>query len=59
MRQNLRSGSDELLNSLFKTRYLAQCRKYCPELRASDLHDYRPASVRRPSCGTARWSTIF
>jgi len=29
MRQNLRSGSDELLNSLFKTRYLAQCRKYC------------------------------
>ena len=42
MRQNLRSGSDELPNSLFKTRYLAQCREYCPGLRASDLHDYPP-----------------
>lgn len=42
MRQNIRSGSDELMNSLFKTRYLAQCRKYCPELRASDLHDHPP-----------------
>jgi (S)-2-hydroxyglutarate dehydrogenase len=45
MRRNLRSGSNELLNSLFKTRYLAECRKYCPELRASDLSDH-PSGVR-------------
>ena len=42
MRQNARSGSEELLNSIFKHRYLAQCKKYCPELRAGDLYDHPP-----------------
>ena len=42
MRRNIRSGSKELMNSVFKKRYLAQCRKYCPELQASDLHEHPP-----------------
>jgi (S)-2-hydroxyglutarate dehydrogenase len=45
MLKNVRSGSEELMNSLFKRRYLAQCRKYCPELSMGDLHDH-PAGVR-------------
>lgn len=35
--QNLRSGIDEMKNSLFKTGYLEQCRKYCPCLELADL----------------------
>jgi len=36
-RKNLRSGIDEFRNSLFRKRYLEQCRKYCPSLTLSDL----------------------
>lgn len=36
-RANVRTGARELSNSLFKRGYLAQCRKYCPELTLSDL----------------------
>jgi L-2-hydroxyglutarate oxidase len=45
MAKNLRSGMNEMMNSLSKTRYLALCRKYCPELQADDLLPYR-AGVR-------------
>lgn len=41
-RQHLRSGSEEMLNSLIKSKFLAQCKKYCPELQATDLHDHPP-----------------
>ncbi|MDQ3694571.1 MAG: L-2-hydroxyglutarate oxidase [Chloroflexota bacterium] len=41
IRANLRSGTKEMLNSLVKSRYLALCRRYCPELRLSDLTPYR------------------
>jgi L-2-hydroxyglutarate oxidase len=41
-RQNLQSGTDELFNSLLKGRYLAQCKKYCPELTTNDLHSHPP-----------------
>ncbi|WP_067677544.1 L-2-hydroxyglutarate oxidase [Nocardia miyunensis] len=34
---NVRTGLRELRDSLFKRGYLAQCRKYCPELTLSDL----------------------
>ncbi|MFV3304636.1 L-2-hydroxyglutarate oxidase [Pseudomonas sp. NY15181] len=34
---NLRSGLNEMKNSLFKAGYLEQCRKYCPSLELSDL----------------------
>ncbi|MFR9753685.1 L-2-hydroxyglutarate oxidase [Nocardia sp. 004] len=34
---NIRTGLRELRNSLFKRGYLAQCRRYCPELTAADL----------------------
>lgn len=43
--KNLRSAWDEQLNSLSKRRYLALCRKYCPELTVDDLQPYR-AGVR-------------
>jgi L-2-hydroxyglutarate oxidase len=39
---NLRSGSDELMNSLMRSRYLEQCRKYCPGLALHDLHAHPP-----------------
>jgi L-2-hydroxyglutarate oxidase len=38
---NLRSGALEMANSLLKSRYLALCRRYCPELELSDLAPYR------------------
>lgn len=44
-RAHLRTGARELRNSLFKRGYLAQCRKYCPELTARDLRP-RPAGIR-------------
>lgn len=34
---NVRTGLRELRDSLFKRGYLAQCRKYCPELTLADL----------------------
>lgn len=44
-RTHLRTGARELRNSLFKRGYLAQCRKYCPELTIGDLRP-RPAGIR-------------
>ena len=38
---NLKSGVLEMANSLLKSRYLALCRRYCPELELSDLLPYR------------------
>lgn len=35
--QNLRSGVDEMKNSVFKKGYLERCRKYCPSLQMADL----------------------
>ncbi|MGI8570706.1 MAG: L-2-hydroxyglutarate oxidase [Methylocella sp.] len=34
---HLASGVEEMRNSLWKQAYLAQCRKYCPDLSLSDL----------------------
>jgi L-2-hydroxyglutarate oxidase len=42
IRDNLKSGIVEMANSLVKSRYLALCRRYCPELELSDLEPYRP-----------------
>lgn len=36
-RANVRTGAKEVRNSLFKRGYLAECRKYCPELTLADL----------------------
>jgi L-2-hydroxyglutarate oxidase len=41
IRANLKSGALEMANSLLKSRYLALCRRYCPELELSDLSPYR------------------
>ncbi|MFN8590377.1 MAG: L-2-hydroxyglutarate oxidase [Thermomicrobiales bacterium] len=38
---NLKSGIQEMANSLSKRRYLALCRRYCPELELADLLPYR------------------
>lgn len=35
--RNIRPGLNELGNTLFKRRYLAECRKYCPMLTLADL----------------------
>jgi (S)-2-hydroxyglutarate dehydrogenase len=43
--KHLRSGIDEMRNSLSKSRYLALCQLYCPELEVADLEPYR-AGVR-------------
>ncbi|MFA7943981.1 L-2-hydroxyglutarate oxidase [Pseudomonas brenneri] len=43
--QNLGSGSVEMKNSLFKSGYLEQCRKYCPSLEIDDLLPYE-AGIR-------------
>src|SRR5215208_308767 len=40
IRDNLKSGALEMANSLLKSRYLALCRRYCPELELSDLSPY-------------------
>ena len=45
IRANLRSGIDEMWNSLSKSRYLALCQRYCPELKLDDLTPYR-AGIR-------------
>ncbi|WP_054815248.1 L-2-hydroxyglutarate oxidase [Nocardia arizonensis] len=44
-RAHFRTGVRELRNSLFKRGYLAECRRYCPELSAADLLP-RPAGIR-------------
>ena len=40
MQTNRRHGLTELRNSVFKTWYLAECRKYCPSLTYEDLLPY-------------------
>jgi (S)-2-hydroxyglutarate dehydrogenase len=40
-----RSALAELLSSLLKSRYLHECRKYCPELALADLEPH-PAGIR-------------
>lgn len=42
---NLRAGLREMKNSLFKSAYLSEVRKYCPSLSIHDLNPY-PAGVR-------------
>ncbi|QIS07014.1 L-2-hydroxyglutarate oxidase [Nocardia brasiliensis] len=42
---NIRTGLRELRNSVFKRGYLAECRKYCPELTMADLRP-REAGIR-------------
>lgn len=37
MRKNLWHGVKEMRNSLFKSGYLKECRKYCPSLEVGDL----------------------
>ncbi len=44
-RAHLRTGARELRNSLFKRGYLAECRRYCPELTMADLLP-REAGIR-------------
>ncbi|WP_216916896.1 L-2-hydroxyglutarate oxidase [Nocardia noduli] len=44
-RAHFRTGARELRNSLFKRGYLAECRKYCPELTMADLLP-REAGIR-------------
>lgn len=45
MKANLKTGAAEMKNSLIKSGYLEQCRKYCPELTLEDLLPY-PAGIR-------------
>lgn len=45
IKSNLKSGMLEMANSLVKSRYLALCQRYCPELTLDDLTPYR-AGVR-------------
>jgi L-2-hydroxyglutarate oxidase len=45
MRKHWRSGLRELRASLVRSRYLQECRKYCPELTLRDLQPY-PAGIR-------------
>ncbi len=40
-----RSGIREMRNSIFRSGYLAECRRYCPSLRLEDLDPY-PAGIR-------------
>jgi len=35
--RNLKSGIKEMRNSMFKSGYLQECRKYCPSLELDDL----------------------
>lgn len=42
---NVRTGIHEMTNSIFKRGYLAECRKYCPELTLGDLQP-REAGIR-------------
>jgi L-2-hydroxyglutarate oxidase len=42
---NMRSGTAEMLNSMWKRGYLKQCQKYCPSLRLEDLGPYE-AGIR-------------
>ena len=58
MRNHAGSAVTELKNSLWRRGYLAECRKFCPELTLDDLSSY-PAGVRAPRscCAMAPWCT--
>lgn len=43
--RHARSAVSEFTNSLFRKGYLAECRKYCPDLKIEDLQPH-PAGVR-------------
>lgn len=43
--KNRGHAATELRNSLWKRRYLEECRKYCPSLTIEDLHPH-PAGIR-------------
>ena len=45
LRKHWRSAFNELRGSLIRSRYLEECRKYCPELTLQDLQPY-PAGIR-------------
>lgn len=45
LRQHTRSAVRECINSLSKRAYLAECRKYCPDLTLDDLQPH-PSGVR-------------
>ena len=45
MQHNLKAGFFEFKNSIFKRGYLERVRKYCPQVKLSDLTPY-PAGVR-------------
>ena len=45
VRKNIGSGFRELINSMIKSAYLKQVRKYCPAVELKDLKPY-PAGVR-------------
>lgn len=45
LREHRRSALHECMNSLFTRGYLAECRKYCPDLTLDDLQPH-PAGVR-------------
>jgi L-2-hydroxyglutarate oxidase len=45
IRKHGRSAFSEMRSSLLRSRYLKECRKYCPELRLEDLQPY-PAGIR-------------
>jgi len=45
IRRNWRSGVAEMRDSLWKSGYLAACRKYCPSLSLADLQPYE-AGIR-------------
>ena len=45
MKKNLRHGVTEMRNSIFKSGYLDECRKYCPSLQIEDLLPYE-AGIR-------------
>jgi len=57
-RKHWRSGYRELRGSLFKSRYLRECQKYCPELRLEDLQPTLPASSLKWCSRMAPWHTI-
>ncbi|MBL4811483.1 MAG: L-2-hydroxyglutarate oxidase [Rhodobacteraceae bacterium] len=42
MAKNIMPGINELRNSVFKSRYLKECQKYCPTLKIDDLTPMEP-----------------
>ncbi|MCA1404019.1 L-2-hydroxyglutarate oxidase [Ensifer sp. IC3342] len=48
--KNWRSGAQEMLDSVFKSRYLRACQKYCPSLRLEDLQPMQ-AGIRAQAVG--------